>query len=247
MKDIWLVCKKDLKELINARGGRRGFLIQLIFLTTVFAIFPLSQKELWMGGMMPVFFFAMIPLFLVSGVVADSFAGERERKTLETLLATRLPDWAIYLGKVATALIYSWLFVLLSMITSLVSLNLAGSSEGIYIFPSLTILAGLFGAILTGGFVAGIGVFISLRASSVQQASQMLVMPMWALMMVIGFGLPALTRVLPDGLRQEIIQWLAGIDLKLLGVALVAVILIVDVALLSMGVRRFKRSRLILD
>ena len=67
MKDIWIVCKKGLKELIGARGGRRDFLIQIVILAGVFGFFPFSQKELWMEGPMPAVFFSMIPLFSAAG------------------------------------------------------------------------------------------------------------------------------------------------------------------------------------
>lgn len=247
MKDIWIVCKKGLKELIGARGGRRGFLIQIAILAGVFGFFPLSQKELWMEGTMPAVFFSMIPLFSASGVVADSFAGERERKTLETLLSTRLPDQSIFLGKVISALIYAWAFTILSMITSLIGINLAKDTHGIYLYPSSVFLFGLVGSILTGLLIAGVGVFISLRASSVREAQQMLVVPMWVLFMAIGFGLPALANVLPESVRQQSLRWLAMINPTLFGIGLLMTLAFVDTVLLILGIRRFQRTRLILD
>jgi ABC-2 type transport system permease protein len=247
MKDIWIVCKKGLKELIGGRGGRRAFLIQIIILAGVFGFFPLSQKDLWMESTMPAVFFAMIPLFSASGVIADSFAGERERKTLETLLATRLPDRAIFLGKVISALIYAWAFTVLSMTTSLIGINLVKETDGIYLYPSSVFLYGLLGSILTGLLIAGVGVFISLRASSVREAQQMLVVPMWLLFMAIGFGLPALTRALPENTRQNLLRWLTMVDPRVFGIGLLLILIIADTLLLVLGIRRFQRTRLILD
>jgi ABC-2 type transport system permease protein len=247
MKDIWIVCKKSLKELIGARGGRRGFLVQIAILAGVFGFFPLSQKEVWMEGTMPTVFFSMIPLFSASGVVADSFAGERERKTLETLLATRLPDRAIFLGKVMSALIYALMFTILSMITSLIGLNLVKETQGAYLYPLTVFLSGLLGSTLTGLLIAGVGVFISLRAGSVREAQQMLVVPMWLLFMAIGFGLPALANALPESARQHLIRWIATINPTIFVIGLLLALAVVDTVLLILGLRRFQRTRLILD
>jgi ABC-type Na+ efflux pump permease subunit len=46
-------------------------------------------------------------------MITDSIAGERERQTLETLLASRLPDRAILLGKVAAITLLGWLLLAL--------------------------------------------------------------------------------------------------------------------------------------
>ena len=52
---------------------------------------------------------------MVSSLVADSFAGERERHTLETLLASRLPDRAILAGKLLVPVAVAWGAALLAL------------------------------------------------------------------------------------------------------------------------------------
>lgn len=59
------------------------------------------------------------PLVLTLTMVADSFAGERERHALETLLASRLSDRAILLGEAAALTSYGWLFGLVGAIMSI--------------------------------------------------------------------------------------------------------------------------------
>jgi len=248
MTDIWIVGKKELKELLVAYGGRRGWLLQMIIFIGMFGLLlPLSQKELWMRGWMPAIFFPCMPLFVANWVVADSFAGERERKTLETLLATRLPDRAIFLGKVLAALIYAWTFTVFSLVTSLIGLNLVKGTPGLYLYPPLVLLAGLVGPLLTGLLIIGLGVFISLRAKSVRAAQQTLGLPMFLLFFGIGFGLPALAEALPEGIRQDLLRWLAATDPAVAGVGLLLVLIGADVALLTLAVRHFRRTRLILE
>lgn len=247
MNEIWIVCKKGLKELVGARGGRRGFVIQLAILASLFGFLASSQKDMWLQGIMPAVFFSMIPAFTTSGVVADTFAGERERKTLETLLATRLPDQAILMGKVMSVAIYASAFTILSMITTLIGINLAKGTHGIYLYPLAVFLFGLAGSILTGLLVAGVGVFVSLRSGSVREAQQMLAMPMWLLFIAIGVGLPALTRALPESGRQVVLYWLEMINPLVVEVALLSGMVVLDAGLLALGIRRFHRTRLILD
>jgi len=45
-------------------------------------------------------FFLIVPVMASSVVAADSFAGEKERKTIEALLATPISDSEMFLGKV---------------------------------------------------------------------------------------------------------------------------------------------------
>ena len=69
---------------------------------------PLQFGEKWVDGAWSLVTCIVIPLILVGIVIPQSFAGERERHTLETLLASRLPDRAIPWGKVLLAVAYGW-------------------------------------------------------------------------------------------------------------------------------------------
>lgn len=52
-------------------------------------------------------FFLIIPVMTSSIIAADSFAGEKERRTIEALLATPLSDLELFLGKVMVSFIPS--------------------------------------------------------------------------------------------------------------------------------------------
>ena len=107
--DLWTVMWKEWKELFVQRGSMRGGLLRLVIVIGVLGIVPpLQAGREWVDSPMVLAFAGWMPLLLVTSVVADSFAGERERHTLETLLASRLPDRAILFGKVGTAVSYGW-------------------------------------------------------------------------------------------------------------------------------------------
>ncbi len=50
-------------------------------------------------------FFLIIPIMASSVIASDSFAGEKERKTIEALLATPLSDSELFLGKILVSFI----------------------------------------------------------------------------------------------------------------------------------------------
>ncbi|MEM2094022.1 MAG: ABC transporter permease subunit, partial [Candidatus Bathyarchaeia archaeon] len=60
--------------------------------------------------------FLMIPIMVSSVIASDSFAGEKERKTIEPLLATPLCDSELFLGKILVSLLPALLATLASFI-----------------------------------------------------------------------------------------------------------------------------------
>jgi ABC-2 type transport system permease protein len=247
MKDIWVVCKKELKELLSSYGDQRSSLLRVALLCGVFGlVLPLAQKEIWITTPLPALFYLAIPLTIVSGVVIDSFAGERERGTLETLLATRLPNRAILLGKVSAIVIYAWSIVFISFFLSLIGLNLIKATPGPFFYSTFVLLVGLVGSFLVAFQIAGVGVFVSLKAKSTRAAQQTLSMSMLVLFLAIGFGLPALAGALPQETVMGLLEIPTTINLWSVAFVVLLILAALDAAILSLAIRQFKRARLIL-
>lgn len=269
MSDLLTVAHKELREIIGG-GGKRGSMIrELIFVLLFGVFFPLSQAEAWRSGAVPSVFVFMIPLFLAGPYVADTFAGERERKTLETLLATRLPDRSIYLGKILAVCTYAWAITLLIVIASLVALNVSGAgadeaaaraadavtgaaagrgdgeASGLYLYPLPVWIATLVGSFASALLISGIGTFISLRSETVRAAHQAMMLPLFILIFGGSFGIGALWRALPEETRVSLFQWASGVSALEAMIGIVTLLVLVDAFLLRLGVRRFRRSRLI--
>ena len=249
MTDIFTVARKELREIIGGGSGRKGLLRELFFVFLFGVFFPLSQAAAWRTGAVPTVFVFMIPLILAGPYVADTFAGEKERKTLETLLATRLPDSSIYLGKIFAVCLYAWGVTQLIVLASLVALNVVGnpdpSAAGLFVYPAAVWVGALGGSYASALLIAGIGTFISLRSDTVRAAHQAMMLPLFALIFGGSFGIGALWRALPHETQISLLQWASGISALegILGV--VALLLLVDVFLLRLGIRRFRRSKLI--
>jgi ABC-2 type transport system permease protein len=186
---------------------------------------------------------AWVPYLLIVGVIADSFAGERERHTLETLLATRLPDRAILLGKIGAALGYGWGMALASLLLSLISIDLAHRGAGLILFPAPTLIAILALSFLISTFAASLGVLISLRASSLQQAQQRLSMSSMLLFVLPIFAL----QLLPEDLTSRLALAAGRADVTTIYAVAAIGLLLLDTTLIVAALGQFQRARMILD
>ena len=242
--DVWTVMWKEWKELLVRRGSLRGGMLSLLIFVGVFGILmPLQMGRDWVESPMTLVYWVWVPLFMVTGVIADSFAGERERRTLETLLASRLSDRAILFGKVGAAVSYGWGLTLISLLLGLVTVNLAQGHGELLLYPLLIGLGIVVLSLLGAGLAAGAGVLVSLRASTVRQAQQTLSIAIMLLLFVPIFGAQALLVEW----RARLARMLMAADVTKIVLIVVAVLAVLDIGLLMAAMARFQRERLILD
>lgn len=143
-------------------------------------------------------FLASIPLLLIitaflssSGISADMFAGEREKRTLEALVITSCPSYALVMGKWLcawglTAIAISWQLLLLGLAFAVLPLSELGIrvsvGYGDWVVIWLTLLN-------LGALASGLQVLISLHARNFKDA-QMLISLMAAIPVVtLGYTL----------------------------------------------------------
>lgn len=242
--DILTVARKELKELLAAGPGLRGGKASLLVLLAVFGVLLPAQSGVeWLRSPGLLAMWSWVPLMLVSSVVADSFAGERERHTLETLLASRLPDGAILLGKVTAAVAYAWGITLAMAAVSFVTVNAMYWQGRITWVPVQTAVGLPVLSALTALLAALAGVLISLRAATARQAAQTLSIGVMLVLFVPLFGF----RALPAAWQARALSTVQGVDPLAALTSLVAILLLADGVLLAAGMLRFRRARLILD
>lgn len=161
--------------------------------------------------------FLIMPIMVSSVLAADSFAGEKERKTMEALLYTPTSDRELFTAKLLGPWTAAVTIALLSFVLYAVMANLAGwQTIGRIFFPTWMWIALVFWVTPA---VAGLGlvvmVFVSARAQGFQDAYQtggLIVLPVVFLMIgqISGVLYFSLSVVLLVGL----LIWL--IDLVLL-------------------------------
>jgi ABC-2 type transport system permease protein len=241
--DILNVAGKELREILTFGDARGRSKFSLLILILIFGIiFPLQNGRDWVDSPTSIMIWGWMPFIWVSGVVADLFAGERERHTLESLLATRLSDQAILFGKLLAALTYGFLLTWVIMLVSLLTVNIGYGRSGLLFYPFEITVGALVFSILISGLSASIGVLVSLRAGSVRQAQQMMSVGMLVLFlpfMLIQFvpeaWLIALGRLAANVSPVQAAMWIA------------AGLVILETILIAIARRLFQRSKLILD
>jgi ABC-2 type transport system permease protein len=235
--DILTVMWKERKGLADYQGSRLRLLLVLLMPVLFAVVFPLQVGADWVREAPAVILAVIVPAILVAITIPESFAGERERHTLGTLLASRLPDRAILLGKMAVSVAFAWGTTLLVLLFSLLVVNIA-NWEGQVLFYNAPIGLGSFAlSFLVATTMAGAGVLISMRSDTVQQAAQLLM----AILLVPAILLQVVLFVFVDQLRGVI----ASVDGPQLLIGILVALAVIDVVVLAAAVARFRRSWLI--
>jgi ABC-2 type transport system permease protein len=241
--DMITVAWKELREIFTFGDARGRSKFSLLILILIFGIvIPMQNGRDWVESPINIMVWGWMPFLWVSGIVADLFAGERERHTLEALLATRLSDGSILFGKLLAALTYGFTLTWLIMLASLVTINIGFGREGLLFYPLELTLGALVFSILISGLSASVGVLVSLRAGSVRQAQQMMSAGMLVLFLPF-----MLMQFIPEGWMDAVGNILLNIEPVQAAVGIALVLLIVELILIGIARRLFQRSKLILD
>jgi ABC-type Na+ efflux pump permease subunit len=174
--------------------------------------------------------FLIIPLMVSAVIAADSFAGEKERKTMEALLYTPTKDRELFIAKLLSGWLVAIVVALVGFALYAVMVNAAGWSVMHRIFfPTPTWIAMMVWVVpALPGFALGIMVLVSMRAQGFQDANQMggmVVLPVVILLFAVVSG--ALTFNISLVFLIGLVAWLlAGV-------------------LIWIGSRSFNRGRLL--
>ena len=236
MSDILTMVWKESKDVLF-QGGWRS-LIRPLFVVGIMGIYlPLQFGPQWVDltplGMLLLLW---IPFFVIISFIGDAIAGERERHTLETLLASRMPDRAILLGKVVATVLYAWGMGVLSLLLGLVLVDLFRTQGNWMFYPLDLFVDALVLILLVSVLGASAGVLISLRVSTVRQAQQILSVGT----IVFVFGSVFVLRAVP----ANVLSSLSYAQFLLIVMAVIAVL---DAILFGLSLVSFQRSRLILS
>jgi ABC-2 type transport system permease protein len=237
LSDILTVVWKERRSQFRVRGSRMRFVALLASPFLLGTIFPITWGPDWLSEVPPLFVATLTSVIIVAVMVPESIAGERERHTLETLLASRLPDRAILIGKLLVPMAVGCGLAILANLCSVVAVNIAHWQGKILFFTAPIALGSLALSFLMALLTAGAGVFVSLKASTAQEAAQ-----------ILTFGIlipPMLLQIVPLLFRDQMTRFLDTVDGPQLLLIVLAVLVVLDVAVLLAAVARFQRARLI--
>lgn len=250
--DIWTVMVKEWREYLAGSGGGsgrgRGVIALLLIIGVISILLPLQMGRALLTSAAPVIVDGLyLPLIILLNLVADSFAGERERHTLETLLASRLSDRAILFGKVGAAVAFGWSLALLAALVQAVVANLspknASPGSGLAFYPLGSVVAIVVLGMLTALLAASAGCLVSLRATTTRQAQVNLGVGF----MVLIFVPFIIIQLLPGQMQSAILAALNSSNPGQLFLVFVGALFVIDVILLGVTLALFQRARLILS
>ncbi len=244
LRDVMTVLWKETREILfarNARGNGRSIRGLLIPVLMMGAFWPGMAGPMVLKSPMGVILWSWVFMSTAAQLAADAVAGERERHTLETLLATRLPDRAILYGKLLSATLISLGLALSCVVIAPITINLFHREDGITFYTAKMLLAAVVFPALLASLGSVVGLLMSLRAASAREAVQAAALVITLPPMLIGLVMYLLRKwaapviqmfTTSDGQQQLI----AGVTIGLL----VLVLLLIRVA-----ERRFHRLQLI--
>jgi len=237
---VWKEWREFRDQLLSLR---RGGLSALILALILGVVAPVQLGPEWVESKLIIAYWPFLAATMVSSLIADSVAGERERHTLETLLASRLADSAILLGKIIAAVLYGLGFAVANLVIGLVAVNVAHGNGGLILFGARQLIATVAFTILASLLMAGIGVFISLRASTVKQAQQ----AFGIAIIVLTLGPLLLFNALEYETRNRVIARLSGLGEVRIYAYVTAALTIASIIVIGGALARFKRGKLVLD
>jgi ABC-2 type transport system permease protein len=190
---------------------------------------PNEQLVLLVNGYLLAPLFLIVPLMVSAVLAADAFAGEKERRTLESLLHLPVSDRDLFVAKLLVsfvpALAVSWIgFVGFAVVTNTVAWPIV---HRIFIPTQLWLVMILWVAPAVAALGLGVMVRVSARASTTQEANQLggaVILPLIFLAMGQATGLLL-------------------VDLPI-AVGIGAVVWVIALWLIARGAQRFSRDRL---
>lgn len=243
--DIKTILWKEVRELFQARQGmfgRGGWISIAVTIGLLGVLIPIQTGEEWVSNPIHMIWWVWVPFLMVTYIVTDTFAGERERHTLETLLASRLADKTILFGKIVSVVLYGWGIAIIGLAVSLITVNLTAGKGHLLMYSTEAALAILTLSFLFSLLSSVIGVLISLRSSTVRQAQQVT-----GLISLVPILPIVLLDVLPD---ETIVSWTTGLSQvngSMLVLVAVGILAVIDLALIALAMKQFQRAKLILD
>ncbi len=238
IQDVSAMIRKEWVEFFRQEGGRFFGIARLGILAVLgLVVSQVVGPDFGRSSITPIVSALLAVLFILP-VVGDSFAGEREHHTLETLLASRISDRGLLLGKIIANVLYGWSIAIAVTGVGVVLGVLRGGGA-----DARVLLAAAAASLLAAALVTVVGVLVSLHVPTGRRASETLAMIVIAAMLgpaMVGALIPpewseTFEGYVPTELTPEVV---------FLGVAQVLVLIAVLTAVAHL---RCQRGRLVED
>ncbi len=231
MRDLASVMWKECAEMVGGQRSLRVFGIAVILMGIAPSLLARhSVLNAVFFILLRIFYVLLATVIVVANTAPDLVLHEKVGRTFDYLLATRLPDWAIYGGKVLVAAAVGYIAALVAVVLQLAFGAVLSGQGWNWLF-----LGDATGRILALGltadlslYVAVVGTFVALRVGEQRSAYLVTVLSIgiWILPFLLGWWKIGTTAV-----------WFAHAT---------ELFAIVAIALGVLGTRLFRREMLVL-
>lgn len=244
MSAFLAVLWKELQETVLQRRGVNGQTVPMLILIALGGVAaPLllhfsgnadKVQAVAITSVVSLVFMVMAGVLYAVSTAVDAVAGERERHTLETLVASPASDGAIVFGKIGAIVLVGFLAALaLALVSSGTLIVMYGLDDA---WPHLLVAAaGPFASVPASLFMASLGFLISYKAKTVKSAQSILGLAVFPIFMVFGLAAP-----LSSGIER-----LGAAGLMLAATVIGAAGLVATAVLAVLAVVRFRRDRVL--
>jgi ABC-2 type transport system permease protein len=241
VNDIITVIRKELKEApygVGQGDRRNGIVVAVVFFLLFGVIHPMNVRGALFEGLSLILLAVSGAFFTASGA-PDAYAGERERRTLETLLTTRLGDVSIALGKIAACALVGW-GASIALVAS-ATVTVAVTERSWSVIPLARVAFVVVLALLVNILVAAAGIIASALSQTTRQALQVFTV----VLMIIISG-PVIAMRLNAPFKKRILATLASSSSQLAPLS-VAMLVAFDVLLIGVALLICRRRSLLPD
>lgn len=222
---------KEAAELVGNRRALRVYAMAILIMSLLPALTRPRGMPPGIAAVMLLGYTVFSSVVVAAQAAPDLVLRERAGRTLETLLASRLSDAAIFGGKVTMAVALGWSAALLTAAVQLVALNLRASGapwQWSYLLLTQGREALFFGVPLLCIYLGTVGSFVAMRVGDQRPAYTVTMLSAGLLVLPVALHLVAF-RFTPAGVGEAI-----------------GALAVVDLLLVALAVRFFRRSQLIL-
>ena len=238
MQQILTMTLWELQRIFSCRNRVQRTWLAFIFLVVMASIQPFILPVEFVQSPWFVLFFAILPCGGIFIWLCDSFAGERERHTLETLLLTPVSDWAIVGGKIIALLIYTGILVGGVLCALIIGQTIITDNYPDIMWYSFIFFVTMLSYIV----IINLGMMVTWSAPSLQIAQQILLYPFVGL----GLGVPLVVSWLPVSLREPLMGFFLYLNQYSSSSVVFIITLIAALVSLVVVLVRFRRERLLL-
>lgn len=173
-RTIGALVKKELWESFGDRSSRRGGIVQAAVLVVGLGFLsPRADVQGWTSSApLSIAFFAFIPGVAAASMAADAFAGERERRTLETLLATPVSEGVLLAGKALASIVFGLAVGVAGLLAAVMVVRTTTATPFV---PSVDQVLGALGATLASSSLMAAAAIVVSMLVPVARATQQII------------------------------------------------------------------------